>query len=77
MAKYTVQSKSKGFKGSRLGIPFVHGVATFEDESLIKHFEDLGYTVEGKEEKKESKPAPKKATPKKATAKKATTKKEG
>ena len=73
MAKYTVKSKSEGFKGSRLGIPFIHGVATFEDESLIKHFEDLGYTVEGKEAPK---PAPKKVTPKKATAKK-TTKKEG
>lgn len=74
MAQYTVKSKSEGFKGSRLGIPFIHGVATFEDESLVKHFEDLGYTVEGTQE---SKPAPKKATPKKATAKKATTKKEG
>lgn len=73
MAKYTVKSHSRHFKGSRLGIPFIQGVATFEDEKLIEHFEELGYTVEGKEEPK---PAPKKATPKKATAKK-TTKKEG
>jgi hypothetical protein len=77
MGKYTVRSHSPHFKGSRLGIPFIQGVATFEDEKLIEHFEELGYTVEGKEETKEPKPAPKKATTKKATAKKATTKKEG
>lgn len=71
MAKFTVKSKSGNFKGTRLGIPFIHGVATFEDEKLIKHFEDLGYTVEGK-------PEPKKAAVKKpATKKKATTKKKG
>ena len=68
MAKFTVKSKSEGFKGSRLGIPFIHGVATFEDEKLIKHFEDLGYTVEGK-------PEPKTAAKKTTTRKKATSKK--
>ncbi|MDT0149986.1 hypothetical protein Q9R38_25945 [Priestia aryabhattai] len=70
MAKYTVKSKSKGFKGSRLGIPFIQGVASFEDEKLIPHFEELGYTVEGK-------PEPKQAAKKPATKKKATAKKKG
>jgi hypothetical protein len=72
MAKFTVKSKSEGFKGSRLGIPFIQGVASFDDENLVPLFEDLGYEVEGKEEK----PKPKTTAKKTTTRKKATTKKE-
>lgn len=49
--EYTVKTPSKTFVGKRAGVHFRNGEATVTDEKLIPIFRELGYEVEGAEEK--------------------------
>jgi hypothetical protein len=72
MKKFIVKTPVETFDGVQMGIQFVHGEATIEDEKVANLFKNLGYEVKETGTKKVETPKQEKVVveePKKTTRK--------